>query len=254
MWLAGVGDSLPDGGAAVIEFTRRAASRGRPGAERAPECPAPRPGGGAGGLAGIRRRRQLMPIAAPQDSSTAGVNPVPLRLGTALLLLALGCSGGLPGTGRLDLQRARIQVDSLNAKFVTWLAAEQLDSLATLYARDGVLMGMNAPPVEGRAAIRAAWAGMAASHRLQFVLQATDLLGGDSVLVERGRFALHMAPKAPADSGPAATDDRGSYVVVWVHREGRWQIKFDIAASDRAPAPGPGSSDPAPASAPGQQP
>lgn len=161
---------------------------------------------------------------------------MPTRLGTALLLVAAGCSGSLPGTSRLDLQRARIQVDSLNAKFATWLAAEQLDSLAALYAKDGVLMGPNAPPVEGRAGIRTAWAGMATSHRLQFVFQTTDLLGGDSVLVERGRYALHMVPKTPADSSAAAADDHGSYVVVWIHREGRWQIKFDIAASEKAPA------------------
>lgn len=153
------------------------------------------------------------------------------------MLLAAGCSGGLPGTSRLDLQRARTQIDGLNAKFVTWLAAEQLDSIAGLYAKDGVLMGLNAPPAEGRANIRAAWAAMTGSHRVQLVLQATELLGGDSVLVERGRFALHAAPKAGTDSSGSAFDDHGSYVVVWIHREDRWQVRFDIAASDKPAAP-----------------
>lgn len=166
---------------------------------------------------------------------------MPNRLAPTLLLLAVGCSGGLPGTSRLDLQRARAQIDSLNAKFATWLAAEQFDSVAALYVKDAVLMGPNTPSVDGRTNIRAAWSGMATSHRLQFVLQATDLLGGDSVLIERGRYALHVAPKVVTDSSGAASDDHGSYVVVWIHREGRWQIKFDIAASDKLPATGAGS-------------
>jgi uncharacterized protein (TIGR02246 family) len=155
-----------------------------------------------------------------------------IRLGATLLLAATACSGGLPGTSRLDFQRARTQVDSLNAKFAALLAAEQLDSVAVIYAKDGVLMSPGALPVEGRTNIRAAWAGMTASHRLQFVLQTTDLLGGDSVLVERGRYAMHLEPKGSSDS-TAATNDHGSYVVVWIHRESRWQIKFDIAASDK---------------------
>jgi ketosteroid isomerase-like protein len=194
-------------------------------------------------VAARRLGPQLMRGRSSATHSRTGVSPVHTRLAPTLVLLVLGCSGGLPGTSRLDLQRARIQIDSLNSKFVTWLAAEQLDSAAGLYAKDGVLMGLNAPPVEGRTNIRAAWAGMTSAHRLQLVLQATDLLGGDSVLIERGRYALHVAPKAVPDSSAPASDDHGSYLVVWIHREGRWQVKFDIAASDKpaAAAVAPGS-------------
>jgi ketosteroid isomerase-like protein len=159
-----------------------------------------------------------------------------VRLTLPLSLVSLtACSGGLPGVAHLDLQKARTQIDSLNARFVTWLAADQLDSAAALYAADGVLMAPNALAVVGRPNIRTAWAGLTASHRLQFVLQTTDLIGGDSVLVEHGRYALHAAPKTPADSTAAASDDHGSYVVVWIHRGGRWQVRFDIATSDRPP-------------------
>jgi len=195
----------------------------------------------SGGLVAATFGLQVMRVVGARDAHSARSRAMPIRLGPALLLVATACSG-LPGTGHLDLQRARTQIDSLNAKFASWLAAEQLDSVAGIYAKDGVLMGPNALPVEGRTNIRAAWAAQSASHRLQFVLQTTDLLGGDSVLVERGRYALHIEPKAASDSA-AAANDHGSYVVVWIHRESRWQIKFDIAASDK-PAAAPAGASP----------
>jgi ketosteroid isomerase-like protein len=163
------------------------------------------------------------------------------RRSLALLLLVFACSGTLPGTSRLDLQKARGQIDSLNAKLVGWLAVDQVDSATNLYTADAVLMAPDAPPASGRANIRALWAGMVATHHPQFVFQTLTLLGGDSVLVEHGRYALHMTPKAGVDSTTQPMDDHGSYIVVWIHRAERWQIKFDIAASDRAsksaPAP-----------------
>lgn len=161
------------------------------------------------------------------------------RHSVGLLLLVTACTGSLPGVSRLDLQKARGQIDSLNARFVGWMAADQLDSAMNLYATDAVLMAPDAPPAVGRPSIRTVWAGMASTHRLQFVFQTLSLLGGDSVLVEHGRYALHLTSKAAADTTAQPPDDHGSYIVVWIHRAGRWQIKFDIAASERPAKPAP---------------
>ena len=167
------------------------------------------------------------------------------RLNISFLLLASACSGAFPSPA-LDLPRARTQIDNINTKLSRWYLNEQLDSVALTYARDGILMGPNAQPAEGRAAIKTAWGGLAATHRLQFVLQTTDLLGADSVLLERGRYALRFLPKGSADTATMIPDDHGSYVVGWIHREGRWQIKFDIAVSDGPPGSGTLAGRPAP--------
>lgn len=148
-----------------------------------------------------------------------------------------------------DAAVVRRVIDSVNTQLERWYAASQADSVASVLADDVWLMGPASPPVVGRDSVRAHWRRMMAAGVWRFTLQARDVAVHGPMAVERGQYTLAFMPKPDAPAGaPPAFRDRGNYVVHWVLVDGRWRIKWDIAASElplTAPPSAPGARAPA---------
>jgi len=129
-----------------------------------------------------------------------------------------------------DVAAARRSIDSVNVKIEGWYAANQPDSIASIFASDAWLMPPNAPPVIGQDSIRAFWRDALGMGRWAFDLRTEDVIAADSGLVERGQFTVRFTP-GPSAPIPAF-DDRGNYVTVWRRQsDGRWRIVWDAAVS-----------------------
>jgi len=129
-----------------------------------------------------------------------------------------------------DVAAARRSIDSVNAKVEGWYAANQPDSVASVFARDAWLMPPNDAPVIGQDSIRAFWRNALGMGKWAFDLRTEDVIATDSVRVERGQFTLKFTPAANAPI--PAFDDRGNYVTVWRREsDGNWRIAWDAAVS-----------------------
>lgn len=128
---------------------------------------------------------------------------------------------------------ATVAIRGLSGQFGRLFSAAQWDSLAAMYTDDAVLMVPNAPPLVGRAAIRAGVAGMGAQMRsYTLTLQADTVIANGPLAVEQGRYT---------DSGTTtagiATADTGKYLVQWWKTDSGWRLARDIFNSN-LPQPG----------------
>jgi uncharacterized protein (TIGR02246 family) len=129
-----------------------------------------------------------------------------------------------------DPASARRAIDSLQTKIETWTAAGQADSVAGLFAENGWQMTPNAPPLVGQDSIRAFWARSFRNGQWQIELETVELIGVDSLAVERGTFSVTFTP-LPRSPIPAFSD-RGNNITVWrLDRDGRWRIQWDAIVS-----------------------
>lgn len=140
---------------------------------------------------------------------------------------------------RTDVAAERRTIDSLNTKVEGWYAANQPDSVASIFTPNAWLMPPNDAPVIGQDSIRAFWRNMLGMGKWAFDLRAEDVMAADSVLVERGQFTLKFTPNSNAPL--PAFDDRGNYLTVWRRQpDGKWRIEWDAAVSSvprNAPVP-----------------
>lgn len=108
-------------------------------------------------------------------------------------------------------------------------AMASVDSFATFYTPDGVIMTPNAAPARGAAAIVEVM-GPTFEMLESISFDPVDITvaeNGDMV-VEQGRYTL-----AGTTPDGTAFDDEGSYLVVWTNQDGRWMVTHDIFNTDR---------------------
>ena len=131
----------------------------------------------------------------------------------------------------IDAAAARAAIDAQNAKFSRFLAANQADSLATMYTADAVGMYANTKAVMGRDSIVAYWRGATAAGAVKADLKTADVVVTDAGVVERGTFSFEVTPK-----GKKPMTDHGNYIVFWVKDGAEWKLKWDIGVTDMPPA------------------
>ena len=147
-----------------------------------------------------------------------------------LMAMVFAVIGACKQSKTTDIAAARRSIDSVNAKVEGWYAANQPDSVASVFARDAWLMPPNDAPVIGQDSIRAFWRNALGMGKWAFDLRTEDVIATDSVRVERGQFTLKFTPAANAPI--PAFDDRGNYVTVWRREsDGNWRIAWDAAVS-----------------------
>jgi ketosteroid isomerase-like protein len=150
---------------------------------------------------------------------------------TALVVVALcACSTGTKQPA--DPAAVRAAIEATNAKLEGWYATAQVDSVVAAYASDATLLGPNMPAAVGRDAIRAQWTGLVSAGVPHFSIKTVAVHVADSLAIEHGHYTLQLRAKAPADTSKLLMDDRGNYVVAWVHRDGTWLLLYDIATSE----------------------
>ena len=128
---------------------------------------------------------------------------------------------------------AATAIRGLNDRFGHLFSTGQWDSLAAMYTADAVVMVPNGPPMVGRDAIRAGFAGMGAQMQsYTLTLRADTVIANGPLAVEQGRYT-----DAGTTTAGVATADTGKYLVQWWKTDAGWQLARDIFNSNR-PQPG----------------
>jgi uncharacterized protein (TIGR02246 family) len=147
----------------------------------------------------------------------------------ALLVLAVATIG-CRAESHTDPASARRAIDSLQTRIEAWTAAGQADSVAGLFAENGWQMTPNGPPLVGQDSIRAFWARSFRNGQWQIELETVELIGADSLAVNRGTYSVRFTPLP--QSRVQGFSDSGNNVSVWrLDRNGRWRIQWDAIVS-----------------------
>lgn len=125
---------------------------------------------------------------------------------------------------------AKAAIDAINVNYARWMLAGQADSVATLFAEEGVLMPPTAPAVAGREPIRAWFAAnpMPPGAGITFTAVTVHANGADAI--ERGTYTFTM----PAQGRTPAVSMNGKYLVHWRKHGGAW-LQMATIWSDDAP-------------------
>ena len=120
------------------------------------------------------------------------------------------------------------ELDRGRVAFATALRSGDAAAAADAYAEDATLVAPAAEVLRGRLAIERFWRTGVETGIESVELSVLDLRRSGEVVIEIGRYALHMAPDT---GGPVV--DRGRYVVVHrADRDGRWRRVAEMFSPD----------------------
>lgn len=148
------------------------------------------------------------------------------------LFLITGCAEGDDRTDMDDddVEGVQNEIEAVNARFESYIAGQQWDSLALIYTDDAVMMPQGAPMERGPDRIRQGFMQMGQMGVTAAELETEDVEVEGDMAYEMGHYTLR---------GGGAEMDRGKYLVVWKHEDGDWKIHRDMFSSD-SPMPGGG--------------
>ena len=136
---------------------------------------------------------------------------------------------------------AKQAIDAANAQWSRLTSTGHADSIAELYAADGVIMPPNMATMKGKEAIRTFFATLN-TMKPTLTLRAEAVHGAGGMAMERGRWHWALPAGATVAPGMAAVDS-GKYLAHWMQENGKWVIVDDIWNSDTpmpmAPPPPP---------------
>ncbi len=122
-------------------------------------------------------------------------------------------------------KRARIAVEDAEAKFSSFFAKGDMQSLSNLYAEDAAILPPNGARIEGRAKIRTFWQTAFEAGVKKVETRTLETSGGGDELYEIGSYTLY------GDENKLL--DEGKYVVVWRKVGKNWLMYRDIWNSSR---------------------
>lgn len=128
-------------------------------------------------------------------------------------------------------------LDAISARMTSFLATENADSMAALYAEDARMFPEAEPLVEGRAAIAAKYAEWFGMGSATMEWKRLGVTANGPLAVERGTYTMTITPE-PGAADTTAMTLRGKSVIVWRKVGDQWLISDDIGNSD-APMPPP---------------
>ena len=136
---------------------------------------------------------------------------------------------------RAESDSAKAAIEAINVRYARYLNANQADSVALLFAENGVMMPPSAPAVVGRDAIRTFLTsnGMPPGATLSFAV--VDVAANGPIAIERGSYTFTM----PAQGRTPAMSMAGKYFVHWHNVNGTW-VQAATIWSDDVPPPGGG--------------
>jgi len=130
---------------------------------------------------------------------------------------------------------AKSAIDAANAQWARLTSTGHADSIAELYAADGVIMPPNMATMKGKDAIRTFFATLnTMDPKPTLTLHAEAVHGAGGMAMERGRYHWAYPAGAKLPAGMAAVDS-GKYIAHWMQQNGKWLIVDDIWNSDLAP-------------------
>jgi len=130
-----------------------------------------------------------------------------------------------------EAETAAAELDAIYVRMMEFVASENADSIAALYAEDARLFPADEPLVVGRAAIRdkyAEWFGMGTAA---FTNERIGLTVNGPLAVERLTWTMTLSAE-PGGPAMAPMTIVGKNVTVWRRVAGRWMIIDDIGNND----------------------
>ncbi|HEX9166070.1 MAG TPA: nuclear transport factor 2 family protein [Gemmatimonadales bacterium] len=147
-----------------------------------------------------------------------------MRTGVLAVVAIAACAPS--GPTFTDADKAAIMEQ--RAAFAAAINAADWDKAADTYAEDAVLMFANQPAINGRLAIRAAFAAFPPVS--EFRMYGEEVIGAGDAAVIRGGVSMLMMPAG----SPVALADTLKFVEVWRRQaDGTWKLQWDIANTDR---------------------
>jgi ketosteroid isomerase-like protein len=119
----------------------------------------------------------------------------------------------------------RSVIDANEAKFSTFFAKGDVQSVSDLYSSTGKVLPPNGEIIEGRAKIKDFWQSVWESGVKKLETKITEIIGSGNSVSEVGTYTLYGSKNEVLDEG--------KYIVVW-KKEGRsWMMFRDIWNSSR---------------------
>ena len=149
----------------------------------------------------------------------------PLLPAAGLALLA-ACA---PPPEPPDLAAEEQTIRDLDRRWVEAVGSIDTMSIANVFAADGYFMPPNAPRIDGRDAIRSAWAVSLQGPNVSLTFRPTEIVVAQSadMAYDIGTYNLAM------DGPEGRIEDEGKYVVVWKKVNGEWKVVADILNSSK---------------------
>jgi ketosteroid isomerase-like protein len=147
-------------------------------------------------------------------------------------LLLLLASAAEPGRAAKAGLAARAAVRRADAERCAALGARDQDRFVFLLADDTVVFPDQAPPVEGKAAVRTFWAPFfdAKGPTLSCEPVTVEVAASGDLAYTLGKYSMKGVP---AERSP--TRGHGKYVTIWRKRNGGWKVAVDIGNGSPPP-------------------
>ncbi len=143
----------------------------------------------------------------------------------------LGILVALAMTGQAHAQSAEDDIKAVDAMWVAAFQKGDIDTIASIYAPNGVLMPPNASTAEGREAVAAVWAGWGElpGVAINFAPDSIKVSESGDMAADIGHYTFAF------DTENGRFEDQGKYLVVWNKIDGQWQIIADMFNSNLPP-------------------
>jgi uncharacterized protein (TIGR02246 family) len=147
-----------------------------------------------------------------------------------LTLLLIGAC-----TPRTDPAAEEQAIREIIGQWLDAAARKDTTAIANFYAENGSFLPPNGPRLQGRDAIRGAWAGLLNMPGVSLTFAATEIgiaAAGD-MAYDIGTYNLGL------DGPEGRIEDEGKYVVVWTKVGNEWKAYADIFNSNKPAMAGP---------------
>ncbi len=166
----------------------------------------------------------------------------------ACMCLALGmaCAAAPPEeepAPQVDPAEANLAaLNELRAKYLQAVNRGDADGLAVLYTEDGIRIGANSRPIEGRDNIRLFAAADYADTHWNMQLRVDEAEYSGDLAFVRGTYALSLSSKEDPDT--VTYQEVGKWMDLMRRQEdGSWLIERELANRDHPPGEAPEVSD-----------
>lgn len=150
---------------------------------------------------------------------------------TFAAVATIGCRGAeTEGASEpaFDVAAMRPVIEALNREFTNAHVISDSAAMVDIFTKDARVLGPNADPVIGRAAIEVLTAQYLTFGITEFSETTVAFYGNEDLLIDEGTYVMVY--------GKENTRDAGKYVNIWMKEDGVWRIHSNMWNSN-APAP-----------------
>lgn len=143
-----------------------------------------------------------------------------------------GTSAGADSLATSDV----VALHRADSAFAAAVNAGDAAAVAAVYLPNAHLLPPNAPPIEGREAIRKFWAGLLDAYQVKITMGTDEVEGRGDLAFARGHYALDATPKGKG----APFHEEGKFVEILRRQpDAGWGYAVDMYSPNQPAAPAP---------------